>query len=360
MTYFIRAACMGMLPVILTMVLTGCAGQSQTASHYLLKPLDRPAHAESAAGNERPLRISVGPVEFPRYLDRPQLVSLNPDNQVAIDEFHRWAEPLKENFTRVLMENLSLLLHTDYVYRFSAQNKGDIDYHVLIQIHRFNAVSGQKAELIAFWQILLGEDRTLVDKKKLVLTQPLNTDENADVVLALNDTLTQFSQNIAETLQSLSGTAGQGAGPEPVLTQKAASPRAAPGGIEILDAWHGDYPASKLDLLPSEQQEQPIGFIDNTEIFQGVWQAFMPDNDLPPVDFQTDLVLFTRNTQFYNRIMIRKVNVTNGVAEVLAMETLSARPIEDHVAMSMVAIPRTGIDGLKNGDAVIPIPAVSQ
>ena len=51
----------------------------------------------------------------------------------------------------------------------------------------------------------------------------------------------------------------------------------------------------------------------------------------PEIDFTVNLVLFARNTQFYNRINIGKVNVSNGVAEVLAMETMSAMPIEDKV-----------------------------
>ena len=73
------------------------------------------------------------------------------------------------------------------------------------------------------------------------------------------------------------------------------------------------------------------------------------------IDFKTSLVLFTRNTQFYNRIRIGQVNVKNGAVEVLAMETMSAMPIEDKVAMSMVVIARQGITGLQSGDEIIQI-----
>jgi hypothetical protein len=38
------------------------------------------------------------------------------------------------------------------------------------------------------------------------------------------------------------------------------------------------------------------------------------------LDFKTTLVVFARNTQFYNRISIGKVNETNGVVQVLATE----------------------------------------
>ena len=80
-----------------------------------------------------------------------------------------------------------------------------------------------------------------------------------------------------------------------------------------------------------------------------------PDEDVPEIDFKAKLVLFARNTHFYNRISIGQVNVTNGVAEVLAMETISAMPIEDKVAMSLVAVVRQGITAIQSSDKILPI-----
>jgi len=66
-------------------------------------------------------------------------------------------------------------------------------------------------------------------------------------------------------------------------------------------------------------------------------------------------VLFARNTQFYNRTSIFSVKVTNGVAEVLAMETRSAMPIRDKVAMALVVVARKGIQAIKTGDRNIQV-----
>ena len=49
------------------------------------------------------------------------------------------------------------------------------------------------------------------------------------------------------------------------------------------------------------------------------------------------------------------MNVKNGVAELLAMETMSAMPIEDKVAMSLVVVPRKGIKAIQTVDKIIPI-----
>jgi acid phosphatase (class A) len=127
------------------------------------------------------------------------------------------------------------------------------------------------------------------------------------------------------------------------------------GEAEILESWHGDYPVARLDLLPEKQREQPVGFIDDAKTFGGVWRAFQPAGAVPQIDFTTNLVLFARNTQFYNRIRIGKVNVANGAAEVLAMETMSAMPIEDKVAMSLVVVSHKNIKSIRTPDGPIMI-----
>ena len=127
------------------------------------------------------------------------------------------------------------------------------------------------------------------------------------------------------------------------------------GEIEIMQSWQGDYPVAQLGELPEAQRDGGIGYIDDAETFENVWKAFKPGETVPVADFKDHLVLFARNTQFFNRIRIGKVKVTNGVAEVLAMETLSAMPIEDKVAMALAVVPRKGIEMIQSGDKNIPV-----
>lgn len=124
---------------------------------------------------------------------------------------------------------------------------------------------------------------------------------------------------------------------------------------EILQSWHGDYPVAQLNMLPEEQRENSVGYVDDAKTFEGVWKAFKPGEDVPEINFKANLVLFTRNTQFYNRTRIGKVEVTDGVAEILAMETMSAMAIEEEVAMSLAVVPSQGIKAIKIGDEKISI-----
>ena len=49
------------------------------------------------------------------------------------------------------------------------------------------------------------------------------------------------------------------------------------------------------------------------------------------------------------------MNVKNGVAEVLAMETMSAMPIQDKVAMSLVVVQRKDIKSIRTADGLVAV-----
>jgi hypothetical protein len=111
--------------------------------------------------------------------------------------------------------------------------------------------------------------------------------------------------------------------------------------------WSGDYPIAALDQLPPGQQQNRAGYIGDVDTFARIWQNFMPETALPAVDFENNLVIFHRNVVYYNRTNIFKVTLTEGVAEVLAMETMSAMPVEDRAAMAMAVIPRAGVKAIR-------------
>jgi len=111
--------------------------------------------------------------------------------------------------------------------------------------------------------------------------------------------------------------------------------------------WSGDYPIAALDQLPPGQQQNRAGYIGDVDTFARIWQNFMPEAALPAVDFENNLVVFHRNVVYYNRTNIFKVTLTEGVAEVLAMETMSAMPVEDRAAMAMAVIPRAGVKAIR-------------
>jgi hypothetical protein len=111
----------------------------------------------------------------------------------------------------------------------------------------------------------------------------------------------------------------------------------------------------QLALLAEKAHQKGAGYFGDAQTFKAVWSAFKPGEHEPDVDFNENLVIFVRNIQYYNRVIIGSVILEDGVANVMAMETLSARPIEDVVALSMAEISREGVAGIQLRDGVIKV-----
>ncbi len=75
----------------------GCA-TSSPSRFYKLSPMPVPADMPQANYS-----VTVGPVSVPAVVDRPQIIMRSGPHQVSIDEFHRWASPLKNDIARVIV-----------------------------------------------------------------------------------------------------------------------------------------------------------------------------------------------------------------------------------------------------------------
>jgi len=119
--------------------------------------------------------------------------------------------------------------------------------------------------------------------------------------------------------------------------------------VPLAAHWAGDYPVTELYRLPETQRASAVGFIGDAKRFTAVWKAFKADEPTPAVDFDKHIVVFVRNTEFYNRTSFAKATLTGGILTILAMETQSARPIEDKVAVAMAVVPRAGVNSIQSG-----------
>jgi len=180
--------------------LAACSPKTQAAKFYLLQPMARADKPESEASAA--WMIGVGPVEMPAYLDRPQIVTGGAGAEMQLDEFQRWAEPLKDNATHVLAENLSLLMPGQHVLPFPWNRNLNLDYQVEIQIIRFHVDGNGLSELKANWSILR-QNKPVLMKEFLHKAQAAGADYDAKVA-AQSQALAAFSRAIAEGLRGSS------------------------------------------------------------------------------------------------------------------------------------------------------------
>ena len=128
----------------------GCA-DTRPSRFYLLSALS----PTQSAREEQGVSIGIGPIAFPTYLDRPQIVTRGGQNRIYFGEFDRWAEPLEENFARVLAKNLGELMATDNVFQHPWKRSAGIDFLVLVTVNRFDATVGILYPKIKYAKLLM-------------------------------------------------------------------------------------------------------------------------------------------------------------------------------------------------------------
>lgn len=192
------------LPALLALLLlVGCATGSPPVNFYTLNALETSGGVSGDKGVARSLSIGLGPVELPEMLDRPQIVTRAGKNRLQLAEFDRWAGSLRNDFSRILGDNLSVLLNTEDIVVFPWGGGVEIDYQVEVEVASFDAVLEQNATLNARWKLREGGQGKVLKSERSVLTQPIQGQDYAAVVAALNRTLDAFSQEISAAIKAL-------------------------------------------------------------------------------------------------------------------------------------------------------------
>jgi uncharacterized lipoprotein YmbA len=188
------------LTTVMLSVLTGCA-TSPASRFYILVPATADAAMQPA---DLSTAIGVGPVELPKYLNRPQIAVRTGANELVYSETHRWAETLQDNVSDVLAENLGRMVPTDKVSVFPWGRSTAIDYQVVAEISRFDADANGNVVLAANWRLYSEASREVVVEKRTVFTEPVGGTDYTDIVAAQSRALTALSREIAGAIRAAS------------------------------------------------------------------------------------------------------------------------------------------------------------
>jgi len=177
----------------------GCSG-SKPSRFYVLSPMP----VEAAA--EQDIAVGVGPFRFPDYLLRPQIATQTSANQLDYAEYDRWAEPLDENFARILASNLARLLPSDQVHVYPWLETLDVQYQVLVRVRRFGMTEDGRVVLNVSWSILDDTTRKQLFQEYSTFSRPGPIGEPMDfgaVAAAMSELLGEFSHEAAQALRDL-------------------------------------------------------------------------------------------------------------------------------------------------------------
>jgi uncharacterized lipoprotein YmbA len=180
----------------------GCAS-SPTPRFYILSPLTISGSELKPPADERCLSIGIGPIKIPRYLDQAQIVTRSTANELVLAEFDLWAEPLNENFTRVLSQNLSNLLCTKTVVVFPWRGTIPVDYRIEADVLRFDGILGGHVSLEVWWRVFSGDGKRMLLAMKSNLNEPAGGIDYQSLVSAQGRTIEKLSHEMVKAIKNL-------------------------------------------------------------------------------------------------------------------------------------------------------------
>lgn len=177
---------------ILLLFVAGCAQPSK--SFYLLTAAG-PMPTGGGVG------IGVGPVSIAEYLNRPNLVTQQGPNQLAVSEDHRWAGDLSASIARVTSTNLGRQMKSGNVRTYPWLRDDEIRYQVTLDIRQLHSEDDGYAVIEAGWRAYSLPERTLKASKSFVDREALTADGYAAMVAAQSRLLERLAENIAAGLR---------------------------------------------------------------------------------------------------------------------------------------------------------------
>lgn len=193
------------LLLCLVLLLSGCInlGEGTRATNFYLLPslLDRQS-PQDVSQEIPPSVILVGPISLPGHLDRNQIVTHTLQGRVDLAEFERWAEPLGDQLTRVIKENLAVLMPERRVVDFRQADGILPGRQISVEIRRFEGILGEKLLVDLNWWVKDSGTGQILEMHQFRSDAVLTGRGYLDLVGNLGKSLQQLSREIATRLQT--------------------------------------------------------------------------------------------------------------------------------------------------------------
>ena len=188
---------------LLTVFFVAACSTTSPVAYYTLNTLPEMQQEIPAAVMDDTLAIGVGPVEFPKFLDRPQIVTRKSQNQIQVSEFHRWAGSFPGDFSRVLAKNISILLPTDRVAVYPWGEQFSPTYRIKLDVEQFDGQVGERVVLEVTWMVTDQEGTNKLLVRKSLIEEPVSDETYEALVVAESNALATLSRTIVEEIRRL-------------------------------------------------------------------------------------------------------------------------------------------------------------
>lgn len=182
-------------------VMHGGCTTVQPPVYYLLEPAAQTGDRDGTG--QACMIVGMRQVEVPSYLDRRQIMISTGRNELAVSEFNQWAEPLKENITRVIAQNLESLTCADVADIRPAERSKPVDYRLKVRVNRLEGSLGGQAVLDAEWLLTAAGDSRTIASRRSRFVKPVPGKDHASLVTAHSELITDLSREMARAFAAL-------------------------------------------------------------------------------------------------------------------------------------------------------------
>ena len=189
----------GWVFILMVILFVGCS-TTPAVRYYTLNPCPgkQPDISQTASGDI--LAIGLGPVEFPKFLNRPQIVIRKSQHRVEVSEFHRWAGSFSEDFLRVLAGNISMLLPADRVVAYPWTDQFSPTCRIQLTVEQFDGQFGGNVVLNVTWSIWNQKGANELVVKHTLIKEPLAADDYESLVAAQSRAIVILSRAIVNEI----------------------------------------------------------------------------------------------------------------------------------------------------------------
>lgn len=178
------------------LLLSACA--SKPTKFYVLNAVKSPAPSRT---HHRKIALGIAAVDLPHYLDKDQIITRTTANQLDVDDFREWAEPLKDNISHVLETNLTAFTNA-LVIRYPYDDR-PVNYQVKVKVLEFDTYANGLSRLSAEWQILNATGSKIIRHKTSTFATHTDPKDYDAIVKAMNYNLYRLTRVIATAFNQI-------------------------------------------------------------------------------------------------------------------------------------------------------------
>ena len=197
-------SCAVMGVACLALVLNGCMSvpNSPTPRFYMLQAVDG-NQVSKKTNITSDVVIGVGPVKIPEYQDRPQIVTQDKEKMLKFAQFDRWGEPLDLGMTRLIGENLAVMLPEAKFTLYPWNSSVPVKYQVVVEIVQLDSNLDKDMFLVAQWLVIDVQNAKTLIIKRSEFRQSVIPQNYSGLAKTLSMACASLSSEIAEAIATL-------------------------------------------------------------------------------------------------------------------------------------------------------------